>query len=144
MRTRGTHALAFVLCIGLSTAAGGQRDVPAPGSLNTVERVRHAVLSGGRMLVQVSFAREIRERPPVVAMHAPQASITLDFADSASNIPREPVEINQGVLRSMQVLPGGNRVRVVLNLNRSVAHEVELSGRDVLVTLHPPVTAPGR
>ena len=96
------------------------------------------------MLVQISFAREIRERPPVVAMHAPQASITLDFADSASNLPKEPVEINQGELRNVQILAGGRRVRVVLNLNRAVPYEVEVSGNEALVTLHRPVTAPGR
>jgi type IV pilus assembly protein PilQ len=144
MGTGGTHALVFLLCMGLSTAAGAQSDIPSPGSLNTVERVRHAVLSGGRTLVQISFAREISERPPVVAMHAPQASITLDFADSASNLPKEPIEINQGELRNVQVLPSRNRVRVVLNLNRPVPHEIELSGREALVTLHRPVAGPAR
>jgi type IV pilus assembly protein PilQ len=128
----------------LSPAAGGQNDALVPGSLNTVERVRYAVLSGGRTLVQISFAREIRDRPPVVAMHVPQANITLDFADSASNLPKDAIEINQRELRDVRVVPGGNRVRVVLNLNRPVPHELELSGRDVLVTLLPPVTAPSR
>ena len=142
MRIRRTRPFTFLLCMVLSTAAGSQNDVPVPGSLNTIERVRHAVLSGGGVLVEISFAREIRERPPVVAMHAPQVNISLDFADSASNLPRNRIEINQGDLRNVQILPGGNRVRVVLNLNRPVPHEVELRGRDALVTLHRPVTAP--
>ena len=144
MSLRRTHALIFLVCMVLSPAAGGQNDASLQESLNTLERVRYAALSGGGTLVQISFAREIRERPPVVAMHVPQANITLDFADSASNLPRDAIEINQRELRDVRVLPGGNRVRVVLNLNRPVPHELELSGRDAFVTLLPPVTAPGR
>ena len=144
MKIPGTHTFIFLLCMVLSPAAGGQNDASLQGSLNTVERVRYAALSGGRTLVQISFAREIRERPPVVAMHVPQANITLDFVDSASNLPKDSIEINQRELREVRVLAGGKRVRVVLNLNRPVPHEVEISGRDALVTLLPPVTAPGR
>ena len=75
-------------------------------------------------------------------MHAPRANITLDFADSASNLPREPIEINQRDLRDVRVLPAADRVRVVLNLSRPVPYELEISGHDALVTLLPPVTAP--
>jgi type IV pilus assembly protein PilQ len=128
--------------MGMVTVAGGQTDTSSPGSLNTVQSIRHAVLADGRLLVQISFAREIRERPPIVAMHVPRPSIALDFADSASGLSGDTIEINQRELRDVRIVPSGNRVRVVLNLSRPVPYELEWSGRDALVTLLRPVTAP--
>src|SRR5206468_1189427 len=50
-------------------------------------------------------------------------------------------EIGQGELRSMNVVQGDNRTRLVLNLRRSVPHEASIDGRTVVISLSAPAVA---
>src|SRR5678809_930131 len=74
------------------------------------------------------------------------ARIAFDFANTTNALGRSSQDISQGELRSMNVVQGAERTRLVLNLRRPVPHETALDGRTVVITLsEAPVaqTAPG-
>ena len=65
--------------------------------------------------------------PPNFAVATP-ARIAFDFPNTANALGRTSQDIGQGELRSMNVVQGADRTRLVLNLRRSVAHEAALDG----------------
>jgi type IV pilus assembly protein PilQ len=100
---------------------------------------------GGKTVVRVTTKEPLRSVPPNFAVASP-ARIAFDFANTTNSLGRASQDIAQGELRSMNVVQGTDRTRLVLNLRRPVAHETALDGRTVVITLaEPPVaqTAPG-
>jgi type IV pilus assembly protein PilQ len=83
--------------------------------------------------------------PPNFAVTAP-ARIAFDFSNTVNSLGRANQDIGQGELRSMNVVQGSERTRLVLNLRRPVAHETKVDGRTLVVTLAEPASvqiAPG-
>jgi type IV pilus assembly protein PilQ len=100
---------------------------------------------GGKTIVRVTTKEPLRSVPPNFAVASP-ARIAFDFANTTNALGRASQDISQGELRSMNIVPGGERIRLVLNLRRPVPHEATLDGRTLVVTLgEAPVaqTAPG-
>jgi len=91
---------------------------------------------GGAVVVRITTQEPLKSVPPNFAIASP-ARIAFDFAATSNGLGRNSQEIGQGELRSMNVVQGANRTRLVLNLGRSVAHEAKLDGKALLVTLQP-------
>ena len=115
----------------------------SPTARKSLQRIDYAELAGGRTVIRLTFSAELKERPPIVSTHHPSPNITMDFVDTSSALSKETIEVGQRVLHSVQVLRAGNRLRVVLKLTRPVAHEIEISGRELLLTLHRPIQVSG-
>jgi type IV pilus assembly protein PilQ len=99
----------------------------------------------GKTVVRVTTKEPLRSVPPNFAVASP-ARIAFDFANTTNNLGRASQDIAQGELRSMNVVQGSDRTRLVLNLRRPVAHETALDGRTVVITLAEAAvaqTAPG-
>ena len=99
----------------------------------------------GKVVLRITTKEPLRSVPPNFAIASP-ARIAFDFPNTTNALGRASQEIGQGELRSMNVVQGAERTRLVLNLRRSVVHEATLDGRTLVVTLSaPPVaqTAPG-
>ena len=100
---------------------------------------------GGKTVVRVTTKEPLRSVPPNFAVANP-ARIAFDFPNTVNALGRSAQEIGQGELRSMNVVQGTDRTRLVLNLRRPVTHDTALDGRTVVITLaEAPVaaTAPG-
>ena len=100
---------------------------------------------GGKTLVRITTKEPLAAVPPNFAVTNP-ARIAFDFPNTVNALGRAAQDIGQGELRSMNVVQGTDRTRVVLNLRRPVTHEAAVDGRNLLITLsEPPVaaTAPG-
>ncbi|HZE61522.1 MAG TPA: type IV pilus secretin PilQ, partial [Burkholderiales bacterium] len=69
------------------------------------------------------------------------ARIAFDFPNTVNGLGRASQDIGQGELRSMNLVQGSDRTRLVLNLRRSVPHEASIDGRNVLITLAEPQQA---
>jgi type IV pilus assembly protein PilQ len=96
---------------------------------------------GGKTVVRVTTKEPLRSVPPNFAVASP-ARIAFDFSNTVNSLGRASQDIAQGELRSMNVVQGADRTRLVLNLRRPVSHEATLDGRTVVITLaEPPVTA---
>ena len=100
---------------------------------------------GGKVVVRITTKEPLKGVPPNFAVANP-ARIALDFANTVNGLGRSAQEIAQGDLRSMNVVQGADRTRLVLNLRRTVVHETSVDGRTLLITLSAPAvaaTAPG-
>jgi len=92
------------------------------------------VQQAGKTVVRITTKEPLRSVPPNFAVANP-ARIAFDFANTVNALGRASQEIGQGELRSMNVVQGADRTRLVLNLRRPVAHEATLDGRSVVITL---------
>jgi type IV pilus assembly protein PilQ len=95
---------------------------------------------GGNVVVRITTKEPLKGVPPNFAVVNP-ARIALDFPNTINALGRASQNIGQGELRSMNVVQGADRTRVVLNLQRPVAHETTLDGRTVVISLAAPAVA---
>src|ERR671935_3262709 len=89
---------------------------------------------GGKTVVRITTKEPLQSVPPNFAVTNP-ARIAFDFPNTINALGRASQDIGQGELRSMNVVQGTDRTRVVLNLRRPVAHEATIDGRNLLITL---------
>lgn len=108
----------------------------AQGAIRAVS----AQVSGGVEVVRIETEASLPGVPPTFTIQSP-ARIALDFAGTRNATGKTAIDVNQGNLRSVNVIEAGERTRVVLNLNRSVPYEARAEGNVLLVTLQPPVAA---
>ncbi|HYL87334.1 MAG TPA: type IV pilus secretin PilQ [Burkholderiales bacterium] len=92
---------------------------------------------GGKTVVKITTKEPLRTVPPNFAVANP-ARIAFDFPNTSNGLGRSSQDIGQGDLRSMNVVQGADRTRLVLNLRRSLPHEATIDGRNVLITLAEP------
>ena len=69
------------------------------------------------------------------------ARIALDIPGATNGMGRSTVDINQGNLRSVNVVQAGDRTRLVLNLKSATAYKAQLQGKSLLVVLEPAAAA---
>jgi type IV pilus assembly protein PilQ len=95
---------------------------------------------GGKTVVRITTKEPLATVPPNFAVANP-ARIAFDFPNTVNGLGRSSQDIGQGELRSMNVVQGTDRTRLVLNLRRPVAHDASIDGRTVLITLSEPPVA---
>jgi type IV pilus assembly protein PilQ len=93
-----------------------------------------ASLQGGVEVIRIDFAQALTAVPAGFSIQTP-ARIALDFPGFNNNSGKNMVEINQGNLRSANIVQAGERTRVVLNLKQSASYKTEIQGKSLLITL---------
>lgn len=122
---RWWHQLALCLSL-LLTAALAQAQVTIQSVTGTVQ--------GGVEVVKIDLSEALSTPPTGFSIQSP-ARIALDFPDVASAMGRQTVEVNQGNLRSVNVVQAGARTRVVLNLKQTTTYKTQWQGKSLLVVL---------
>jgi type IV pilus assembly protein PilQ len=102
---------------------------------NAIESVTSSMQSGAEV-IRIDLAQPLAAVPTGFAVQAP-ARIALDFPGVTNAIGRSAIEVNQGNLRSINVVQAGERSRVVLNLKQATAYKTEIQGKSLLVMLEP-------
>lgn len=120
---RGTVAFCAICVSSLAVAEQSIRSVT--GSLQ-----------GGAEVLRVELAEPLASVPTGFATQTP-ARIALDFPGAANASGRNTVEINQGNLKSANVVEAGGRSRVVLNLKQPTSYRAEIQGNALLIMLDP-------
>ena len=135
-KTLFSYGIALWLAgIGLALAQAPRADANG----NSIEAV-DVTQQGGKVVVRITTREPLRSVPPNFAIASP-ARIAFDFPNTVNALGRSSQDIGQGELRSMNVVQGADRARLVLNLRRPVAHETTLDGRAVIVTLSEPTAS---
>ena len=102
---------------------------------NAIQAVTSSTQSGAEV-IRIDLAQPLTAVPAGFAVQTP-ARIALDFPGVTNAIGRSAIEVNQGNLRSVNVVQAGERSRVVLNLKQATAYKAEIQGNSLLVILEP-------
>jgi len=100
---------------------------------NAIQSVTGGV-QGGVEVIRIQTSEPLAALPKGFTIQAP-ARIALDFPGVVNNIGRNTVELNQGNLRSANVVQAGDRTRVVINLKQPAAYRASVEGRSLVVVL---------
>lgn len=130
------------LWLAMSSASA---QAPAPNQAsasaeNSIERVE-AAQTGASVVLTVQMRSAVSGIPPSFSVNNP-ARIAIDLPQTVNNLGRNQVELNQGDLRSVNVVQAQGRSRLVLNLRRPVTHAVSVSGSTITVALGSAVADP--
>ena len=88
----------------------------------------------GKTVVRITTKEPLKSVPPNFSVASP-ARIAFDFPNTVNALGRSSQDIGQGELRSMNLVQGADRTRLVLNLRRPVGHEAMIEGNTLVITL---------
>ena len=117
------------LCIVATTGALGVH------AQNAIQAVTSSLQSGVE-IIRIDFAVPLNSLPTGFSIQTP-ARIALDFPGTSNAVGRSSIEINQGNLRSVNVVQADERTRLVVNLKQATAYKAEIQGASLLVSLEP-------
>jgi type IV pilus assembly protein PilQ len=108
---------------------------------NAIQSITGGV-QGGVEVIRITTTEPLAAVPTGFTIQAP-ARIALDFPGVANSIGRNAIEVNEGNIRSVNVVQAGDRTRVVVNLKQSASYQTRVDGKTLLVVLDraQPVTA---
>ncbi|PZP62050.1 MAG: type IV pilus secretin PilQ [Azospira oryzae] len=107
---------------------------PAAAQSNSIEAIKVMPGAEGRLILRVTLKHPPQNPPVGFAIHNPPR-IALDFPDTANALGRTSQPVEQGDLRSLNIVQAGARTRVVMNLHRLLGYDTRIEGNDVVITL---------
>lgn len=117
------------------TAALSMSVAQARGSIESIS----GFLQGGAEVLRIEFSEAQTELPTGFSIQSP-ARIALDFPKVTNGTGRSLIDINQGNVKSANIVHAGERARVVLNLKQPTSYRAELQGKTVMVLLEAATT----
>lgn len=118
------------------TTAGSQAGSTQAGAdvvQTTIESISGS-MQGGAEVVRIELSQALTAVPTGFSIKSP-AKIALDFPGVTNAMGRSMVEINQGNLKSVNLVQAGERTRVVLNLKQATNYRAQLQGKSLIVVL---------
>lgn len=107
---------------------------------NAIESVTGSI-QGGSEVIRIDLSQPLAAVPTGFTIQVP-ARIALDFPGVTNALGKSNVDINQGNLRSVNVIQAGDRTRLVLNLKQATAYRTQIQGKSLLISLDAIVAAP--
>jgi len=130
MTKRLSHIVTMISLMGIFAAVGFSSIVQAA----TLDDISYSVLPGERIQLKIELSEPMQGEPMSFTIDNP-ARIALDFPNTTLGAVTKNLSINVGVAHSVSVVEAGGRTRVVLNLVRSTAYEIDVQGSSVTLTL---------
>ena len=131
---RAVNVLAKLAVAGLTAwAAMATAQTPAADTTNAIEKVDATLTSTGVVLT-IDMKNPVSAAPASFSVANP-ARVALDLPGAVNAVGRNLVELNQGDLRSVNIVQAQGKSRVVLNLKRPLTHAVSVDGKRILVAL---------
>ncbi|MFA9438853.1 type IV pilus secretin PilQ [Uliginosibacterium sp. sgz301328] len=139
----GTRLSALCLSAGVSLmlavpVAHAQTAQPAAApaaatAKNAIESIG-ATSQGGNVIVRVTLRQPFDGQLGSFSVSNP-SRVAIDFPGTSNALGRNAQTINEGDVRSANVVQVADRTRLVLNLNRALTYDTRVEGRDVVITL---------
>lgn len=121
---------AAVACLVLTWSAVAQTSAS-----NAIESINVAQ-QGNEIAVRIDMKEALTVPPPGFSVANP-AKIAFDFSSTANALGKTSQMLNEGDLRSLNVVQVGERTRLVLNLIRNMNYSTRIEGKALYVTLAP-------
>ncbi len=122
--------LAFIAPVAIAQEASAR--AVAPLAIEAITGGLHP----GSEVVRIVLSRPLQALPASFAVQSP-ARIALDLPGAVNAMGRPSVDIQQGHVRSVQVVQSGERTRLVINLKAPVPYALQVEGRSLLVVMTP-------
>lgn len=127
----GAHSgLAIAVTVGSTEAAT---------TANSIESLL-VTQQDGNTIIKISLKQTLAAAPSNFSVANP-ARVVFDFASTGNALGRSVQQVNEGELRSINIVQVGDRTRVVLNLKKMGTFQAQAEGSSFLVTLTPMVVA---
>lgn len=107
----------------------------AQASGNAIENVQVSQ-QAGQVLIKISTKEPLAAVPPSFSVANPPR-VAFDFSGVTNALAQSSQVVNEGALRSFNVVEVGERTRLVLNLLNSAAYDAKVEGNALLITLTP-------
>lgn len=134
-------ALAAGLLANSHAMAQAAAQTPAAPAANSIDSLQ-ASQQGGNVVVKLTLKQPLSAPPDSFSVANP-ARIAFDFPATVNALGRTAQPINEGDLRSVNIVQAGERTRLVLNLIRLAAYETRIEGNAFYVILSgQPAAAP--
>jgi type IV pilus assembly protein PilQ len=91
-------------------------------------------VQNGVDVVRIDFSEPLKSVPTGFSIQSPPR-IALDFPDASNATGKNVFEVNQGNVKSVNVVQAGDRSRIVLNLKQSTSYQAEIQGKSLLISL---------
>ena len=104
---------------------------------NAIESITSSIQSGAEV-IRIDLTQPLPAVPTGFVIQTP-ARIALDFPGVTNAVGRSTIDVNQGNLRSVNIVQAGDRTRLVMNLKEATAYKTEIQGKSLLVSLQPVV-----
>jgi type IV pilus assembly protein PilQ len=127
------QAVLPILLVTAVAASGGQAFAQDGAAANSIERIDATQTSVGVFLT-IQLKEPLTVTPSSFSVTNP-ARVAIDLPLTVNNLGRSSVEINQGDLRSVNVVQAQGRSRVVLNLRTPVTYTVTTQGNTIHIVL---------
>ena len=125
------HMLAVFSLLALSPCALAQENA---SNANEITSVDYVVQQGGKVVVKVGLKQALQTPPAGFTINNPPR-IALDFMNTGNQWGKNSLSINEGALRSLNVVQAGNRTRLVLNLSRTTTYETRMEGNSFIIAV---------
>jgi len=126
-------ALSKAACAGLAAVAFSAAAQSGAEVTNAIERVDATQTPTG-VVLSIELKSATSGVPASFSVSNP-ARVALDLPGTVNSLGRNLVELNQGDLRSVNIVQASGRSRVVLNLKRPLTHSITVDGKRILVAL---------
>lgn len=131
---RYQFALLVALCCA-STFVGAQQVVPGTTPQNSIDNMQVSQQQGVT-IVKLTMKKTLSAAPASFSIASP-ARVAFDFADTENGLGRNAQQLNEGELRSVNIVQVGDRTRLVLNLNKTMTYETRIDGTNLYISLEP-------
>jgi type IV pilus assembly protein PilQ len=106
---------------------------------NVIESVTTSSQAGVEV-IKIDLSQALTVLPNGFSIQTP-ARVVLDLPNVGSGSIQPAIAINQGNVKSANVIQAGEKTRFVLNLKQSVTYKTQLAGKSVLIFLDPVVAS---
>jgi len=107
---------------------------PVQAQTNRLESVAVSKGGAGQTIVRFTLTSPISQAPVGFAIANPPR-VALDFSNVTNGLGGTRQSIDDDVLRSLNLIQSGGKIRVVMNLNKPQQFKADLEGKVVVVTL---------
>jgi type IV pilus assembly protein PilQ len=124
----------------VASLASAQQVTPAAESStqNAIETLQISQQGGGTV-VKLTLKQALTGQPASFSISNP-ARLVFDFAATANNLGRNAQQVNEGEVRSINIVQVADRTRLVLNLRQMTVYQTRLEGNAMIINFAPPET----
>lgn len=127
----------FKVFLGLLTllyAFGVTEAFAVDATQNSITGVSASNAGNGTIVLKVDLAKPLVEPPNGFSINTPPR-IAFDFTNTTNAVGKNTQEINEGDLRSVNLIQAGSRTRLVMNLSQIGSYESTVDGSSLVITL---------